>query len=66
MESVHSVDADEDDDNRSRGSGFNDVLGHSRRIPLLQLHRVVAACKPRATYPYLPGRSLTLRSSCPR
>lgn len=64
-ESVHSVDdEDEDEDNnRSPGSSFNDVLGHSHRIPPPQLHRV--ACKPRAS-PYLPRRSFTLRSSCLR
>ncbi|KYQ60144.1 hypothetical protein ALC60_00550, partial [Trachymyrmex zeteki] len=58
-ESVHSVDdEDEDEDNnRSPGSSFNDVLGHSHRIPPPQLHRV--ACKPRAS-PYLPRRSRKL------
>lgn len=51
-ESVYSVD-DEDDDNRSPGSDFNDVLGHSRRIPPPQLHQVATASKLRAS-PYLP------------
>jgi len=47
---------------RSPGSGFNDVLGHSRISPP-RLHRVAAACKLRASLDPLVAPPKSSRSS---